>query len=169
MVVFGSVYWRRYILSFFSPKTLDKICFKFTSPKIPLLFLSVRILWSDTMSPDKLSIFFWASSILDNLSRTLVNVLFVLLKFSSSLSFILSLIIINLFSTLSSNFSKSSDILLDKSVLNVDNSLMVVVSTFPNFSIKLLLPLDNNIITKIIIITRRAIIIYSVILFIPSF
>ena len=46
------------ILSFFSPKTLVRICLRFTSPKIPLVFLSVKILCRLTISVDKVSIFF---------------------------------------------------------------------------------------------------------------
>ena len=96
--------------------TLDIICLKFTSPKIPLLFLSVKILCNDTISVDKVSIFFCASSILDKRSNTEVNVLFVFSKFSSNRSFTLSLINLKRYSIFSDCLSKSSLKFLDKEV-----------------------------------------------------
>ena len=158
------VYCKLYTLLLFGPKTFSKICFKFTSPKIPRVFLSVKTVCNETISFDKLSIFFWASSIFDNLSKTEANVLFVFSKFWSNLSFTLSLIWFNLFSIFSFILIKFSLVFLAKSLLNSPNSLTTSVSSFPSLSVIFdsLTFLVNAIILTINIMTNNPIIIYSI-------
>ena len=116
------------------------------------------------MSLDKLSIFFCASSIFVNLSKTAVNVLLLFSKLISNLSFTLSLISLKRSSNLSFVLLKSSFILCVKSVLNSPISLTISVSILPIRSTtdSLFLFFTNKIINNIIVNTNKPKIIYSI-------
>ena len=122
------------------------------------------MLCKEIISFDKLSIFFWASSIFVNLSKILLNVLFVFSKFWSSLSFTLSLIWFILLSKLFINFSKSNAKSLLNEILKSLTSFTTFVSNFPNLSVILdsLIFFVNEKILMINIIINKDIIIYKI-------